>query len=67
MKVYLNDREIQTEENQSLFNFLQSNQLTDRNGIAVALNDMVVPKTDWEQKILEEKDHVMIITATAGG
>ena len=36
-------------------------------GIAVAVNDTVVPKAKWEEYFLTEKDNVIIIKATQGG
>lgn len=36
-------------------------------GIAVAVNDTVIPKAKWEQYFLNEKDNVIIIKATQGG
>ncbi|MCE3226780.1 MAG: thiamine biosynthesis protein ThiS [Bacteroidetes bacterium] len=36
-------------------------------GIAVAINDNIVPKTHWESTALKEKDNVLIIKATQGG
>jgi sulfur carrier protein len=36
-------------------------------GIAVALNDDVVPRTQWAQTVLGEHDRVEILTAVQGG
>ncbi|NAW50168.1 sulfur carrier protein ThiS [Elizabethkingia argentiflava] len=36
-------------------------------GIAVAINNRVVPKTDWIHTTLQDKDVILIITATQGG
>jgi sulfur carrier protein len=36
-------------------------------GIAVAVNNQVIPKADWGNTILQDKDSVLIITATQGG
>ena len=36
-------------------------------GIAVAVNQSVVPKSDWASFPLQPSDHVMLITATQGG
>lgn len=36
-------------------------------GVAVAVNDSVVPKDQWENYQLEEEDHIEIIRATQGG
>ncbi|WP_093363627.1 sulfur carrier protein ThiS [Sphingobacterium wenxiniae] len=36
-------------------------------GIAVALNNQVVPRDQWASKSLRENDTILIITATQGG
>lgn len=36
-------------------------------GIAVAVNDAVVPKSDWTGRALEDGDRVEVITARQGG
>lgn len=36
-------------------------------GIAVALNNQVIPKEQWALHQLQENDAVLIITATQGG
>ncbi|HEY0297688.1 MAG TPA: sulfur carrier protein ThiS [Arachidicoccus sp.] len=38
-----------------------------QNGIAVAVNNHVVPKSKWAQRSLCPNDHILIITATQGG
>lgn len=37
------------------------------NGIAIAINNAVVKKTDWSSKILQQEDVVLIIKSTQGG
>ncbi|MBB5787008.1 sulfur carrier protein ThiS [Jiangella mangrovi] len=36
-------------------------------GIAVAVNQIVVPRTDWPATILQPDDKIEIITAVQGG
>jgi sulfur carrier protein len=36
-------------------------------GIAVAINNMVIPKTEWHLKTINAGDNVLIIKATQGG
>jgi sulfur carrier protein len=38
-----------------------------QNGIAFAINNSVIPKTDWATTVLSETDDILIITATQGG
>lgn len=36
-------------------------------GIAVALNNQVIPRADWPATPLQDRDTILIITATQGG
>ncbi|MGG5209612.1 sulfur carrier protein ThiS [Chryseobacterium sp. MIQD13] len=38
-----------------------------KKGIAVALNNRIIPLSAWTETILKDKDSVLIITATQGG
>lgn len=39
----------------------------DSRGVAVAVNDEVVPRQKWPALILKNEDRVLVITATQGG
>ncbi len=36
-------------------------------GIAVAVNQQVIPKSEWQLYFLSDQDDIMVIKATAGG
>jgi sulfur carrier protein len=36
-------------------------------GIAVAVNNAIVPKSEWDQFLLQPSDYITIIKATQGG
>ncbi|MFL9830358.1 sulfur carrier protein ThiS [Flavobacterium sp. ARAG 55.4] len=38
-----------------------------QNGIAVAVNNNVIPKSNWDSQFLNETDDILIISATQGG
>lgn len=38
-----------------------------RKGVAVALNNRIVPQSDWASTFLKDQDSILIITATQGG
>jgi sulfur carrier protein len=38
-----------------------------RKGIAVAINQAIVPKTEWSIRILHPEDKITLIKATQGG
>ena len=38
-----------------------------RKGIAVALNNRIIPQSAWLETFLKDNDSILIITATQGG
>lgn len=38
-----------------------------QNGIAIAINNTVIPKSNWYSHYLNETDDILIISATQGG
>ncbi|WP_175621266.1 sulfur carrier protein ThiS [Chryseobacterium schmidteae] len=38
-----------------------------KKGIAVALNNRIIPQSFWAETILNNQDSILIITATQGG
>jgi sulfur carrier protein len=38
-----------------------------QNGIALAVNNTVIPKSDWNSRFLNSTDDILIISATQGG
>ena len=38
-----------------------------QNGIALAINNTVIPKSDWNSHFIQETDYILIISATQGG
>lgn len=66
MKVFVNNKEENLNQENSLA-LLISKSLRDINGIAVAVNNKVIPKTNWEKFQLKENDKITIIKATQGG
>ena len=46
---------------------VESLQMSSTNGIALAVNEKVISKSDWEKFQLTENDKILIIKATQGG
>lgn len=46
---------------------LESKNLADKTGVAVALNNTVVPRTEWNSTALHENDRILLIGASYGG
>ena len=38
-----------------------------QSGIAVAINNTVIPKSNWKNHFLSQPDEILIISATQGG
>lgn len=38
-----------------------------QNGIAIAINNTIIPKSNWNSHSLKETDTILIISATQGG
>ena len=51
----------------TLLVMLQALAMAERRGIAVAINDHVVPRSQWPVRSVAEGDRVLIIQATQGG
>ncbi len=66
MKLIMNDAPIEI-SGSSLVQALSDSGINDLKGLAVAVNDTVIPRTTWENFILKENDTITIIRATQGG
>ncbi|MCL5266552.1 MAG: sulfur carrier protein ThiS [Bacteroidetes bacterium] len=67
MIIFVNEKEKRVRESQSLDSVLQDIGLQSTKGVAVAVNDIVVPKSQWDLCIVHENDRLTIIHATQGG
>lgn len=67
MEVYVNKQPFTATTESTLFDFLQSQDMAEKKGIAVAVNDAVVSRFDWESYILNNQDRITIIRAIQGG
>ncbi len=56
-----------SEKESTLLDLLTAQKLSVQTGIAVALNQDVIPKTKWKSIKLNQNDQIMVITATQGG
>ncbi len=67
MNVFINNELKQFGETLSVSDLLKSFDLEGKKGIAIAINNAVVPKQSWNEHALKENDKVTIIRATQGG
>ncbi len=66
MEIFINNEAFQTQEDK-LIKVLSEKGLADQKGIAVAVNNAVVPKANWEAHQLKSQDKITVIKATQGG
>lgn len=67
MNVFVNNQNHILTKDANLLLALEQNGITSQKGIAVAVNNKVIPKAEWPGKILNENDKITIIKATQGG
>jgi len=69
MEIQLNGKPLTlTDGTTQLVDFLQSQGVSlEARGVAVALNDEVVPRMQWADVQLQPNDRVEIVTARQGG
>lgn len=69
MKIKLNDKEIEIFHAITLEELLlkEINISYEKKGIAVAVNDSIIPKNEWKNYPIKENDEILIIIAAQGG
>ena len=65
MKLKVNDKEVETGA-ATLSQFSQEQNLP-ATGIAIAVNQRMVPRTEWDSYALSEGDNILFIKAVCGG
>lgn len=66
MNVFLNNQPFSFEQEKNLLSVLEELKIS-HDGIAIALNETVIPKSEWEKIQLKNNDKIILIKATAGG
>lgn len=67
MKIKYNQQEFEFQTPPTVNQFLVETLTLKTEGIAVAINSSVVPRSEWETALIYENDNLMIIKATQGG
>lgn len=66
MRIQFNDEPMQCTAGLSIHDLLsQLNQL--KPGVALALNQHILPREQWERKIVQEGDQILLFQVIAGG
>ena len=66
MKIYINQNEIEVQDNISVKELLDMQQIAIE-GTAIAIDNKLVPKNEWNDRILTDGNKITIIRATFGG
>ncbi|GCB37665.1 sulfur carrier protein ThiS [Bacteroides faecalis] len=66
MKVQVNNKEVEIDSASTLTQLITKLELPSQ-GIAVAINNKMIPRTEWECFSLQESDNLVIIKAACGG
>jgi sulfur carrier protein len=67
VEVSINQQKFQLPETGTLADVLPLLFIQQANGIAIAVNEVVVPRGEWERYALRTGDSVFVIRATQGG
>lgn len=67
MDVFVNNEIQSIEDNSNLTSLMKLINMDERKGIAIAINNSVIPKTIWGEYVLHSNDKITIIRATQGG
>ena len=66
MQVYLNQKETEVPEGTTVKGLLDRQQIA-AEGTAIAIDNKLVPKSEWSNRTLADGDKITLIRATFGG
>ena len=67
IEVSINQQPFSFPDSGTLADVLPLLQILQADGIAIALNEIVIPRGEWERHVLQAEDRVFVIRATQGG
>ncbi len=67
MDILINNQKHTVSDNSTLQTIVNTQLGEKQKGVAVAVNDNVIPKLNWEHHIIKSNDNILIIKATQGG
>ncbi|GAA4044604.1 hypothetical protein GCM10022409_33330 [Hymenobacter glaciei] len=67
MVCYINNVALEAADNHLLIDLLAARGISEPRGLAVAVNDAVVPRAEWPTHAVQPHDRITIIRATQGG
>jgi len=67
MQININNQNYEFDEQTSLEKAIDTLELEETKGIALALNEEIIPRSKWNETILRNEDKIIVIGAVAGG
>jgi len=67
MTIFVNDQPRALSAGTALVDLLRELGLAERKGVAIAINDEVVPRSTWPARPLVDGERILVIQATQGG
>ena len=67
MLIIVNGKKLDLKGSPTVLNMLELINVTSISGIAIAVNNSVVIKGEWDNFVLRENDSIVLIRATQGG
>lgn len=67
MEISINQQRTEIPDNASVEKLVSTFFSNSTKGIAVAINQAIVPKSEWQVRLLNPDDKVTLIKATQGG
>ena len=66
MKLLVNNKETELIQGNTIADLAQQLELPNQ-GVAIAVQNRMIPRAEWNEKILHEGDSLVIIKAACGG
>ncbi|HEV3414221.1 MAG TPA: sulfur carrier protein ThiS [Puia sp.] len=67
IEVSINQKNYSIPEAGTLADVLPLLEIRQADGIAIALNEVVIPRSEWGRHLLRAQDRIFVIRATQGG
>ena len=67
MNITINEKNYELKDGSTIAEALKKAQIENQFGIAVAVNNVVVSKAEWEKYVVQNNDNMLIINAIFGG
>jgi sulfur carrier protein len=67
MNVTVNKKPVELPVSAGITDLIQQLNLPSAQSIAIAVNQQVIPKSEWNTCILKDNDEILLIRATQGG